>query len=89
MGIIGSVLRQASNDALYMQIDKVIDGIHFVFTILVGISTDDRIAHLTRLCLNTIKHGRIIVSNQIRHHHAYDFGRFFTQTLGKGIGAII
>ena len=56
MGIIGSVLRQASNDALYMQIDKIIDGLHLVFTILVGIRTDDRIAHLTSLGLNTIEH---------------------------------
>ena len=89
MGIIGGILRQARNDTLYMQIDKIIDGLHLVFAILMSIRTDDRVAHLTSLCLNTIEHCRIIVSNQIWYNYTYYFRTLFTQTLGKGIRTVV
>ena len=72
-----------------MKTDKVINGLYLVFTLFMRIGTDHGIACLTRLVLNTIQHGCIIMGHQIGYHDTDDSRRLFTKTLGKRVGTII
>ena len=78
MTIVACILSQTGNDALDMQVDKVIDGFHLELAILVGVGADDRVTGLAGLVLDTIEHSRIVVRNQVRHYHTDDSWRLFT-----------
>ena len=72
-----------------MEADKVVDNAYFGFTLLVSIGTDDGIAALGRLILNTIKNRGIVVAHEVWHNDTNHPRRFFAQTLGKGIGTVV
>ena len=89
MGIVGRILRQAGNDTLHMKVDKIVDGSHLVLTVLMRVGTNHRVTRFPGFNLNTIEHGRIIVSHHIRHYHANNPWSLFSKTLCKGVGAIV
>ena len=41
MAVVGGVLRQTGDDALYMQADEVVDDTHLGLALFVGVGTDD------------------------------------------------
>ena len=89
MAVVGSVLRQASDDAFDMQADEVVDGFHLCITLLVGIGADDGVALLGSLFLDAIEHGSIVMSHEIRHNDTYHMRCLLTKTLSKRIGPIV
>ena len=89
MVVIGGTLCQTGYNTFHMHRNKVIDGMLFVFITLMTIGTEHAIALATSLVLNTIKHSRIIMRHQIRHHHTNNLGGFSAQTLSKRVGAIV
>ena len=87
--IVGGGLSQASNDTLYVEANKVIDGQGLVLEVLMTVGTDDAISVATSLILYSIENSRIVVCHQIGHHHTYHLGGLFTQTLCKRIRTVI
>ena len=72
-----------------MERDKVIDGLDLDIAILVGVGTDDRIACLAGLVLDTIENSCIVMGYKIGHHHTDDPGGLLAETLRKGIRAVV
>ena len=56
MTVISGILSQTGDDSLHMQTDEIVDGPHLSLTVLMGVRTDNRIARLARLLLDTVKH---------------------------------
>ena len=77
MTVVGGALRQTGDDTLDVQTDEVVDDTYFGITLLMGVGTDDAIAALGSLLLDTIEHGSIIVGDQIGHDNSNNFGCLF------------
>ena len=89
MAVVGGVLRQTGDDALYMQADEVVDDAHLGLALFVGVGTDNGIATLGSLLLDAVEHRGIVVTHQIGNDNANHPRGFLTQTLGKRIGTVV
>ena len=89
MTVVGGALRQTGDDTLDVQTDEVVDDTHFSITLLMGVGTDDAIAALGSLLLDTIEHGSIVMGDEIGHDDSNHPRSLFAKTLCKGVGAVV
>ena len=87
--VVGGILSQAGDDALYVQTKEVIDGTGFIFKALMAVGTDDAIARTSCFVFNAVEYGGIIVCYQIRYDDANHLRSLLTQTLCKRVGTVV
>ena len=89
MTIVCCCLSQTGYNAFNVHSHKSIYSLSLIFEILMTICTQNTVTSTTGLILNTIKDCCIVMCHQVGDDYTNNFRGFFTQTLSKGIGAII
>ena len=89
MRIVDRILCQTGDDAFHMHIQEVFYRSLLVFSILVTVGADYRVAISYGIIFYAIQHGSIIMSHQVWHNHANHPWCFFSEALRKGVWAII
>ena len=89
MGIVGSVLSKACDDALHVHIYEIVHDLRLFHEVLVTVGADDRISGFRSLFFYSVKYGGVEMCHQIRYHHPDYFRRLASQAAGKGIRAVV